>query len=350
MNLDTCISVLLVEDNPDHVELFRSLVCSLQLPQCELHTCGSLSESVEIAGTHSFDLIFLDLGLPDAQGLETRRGFIAQVHRSPVIVLTAEDDFELGLESIKEGALDYLVKGQVPKSLFERVVRYALERFNLLTSLENEYQQTKNALAEKEVLLKEIHHRVKNNLQVISSLLKLQAGYCDIPEVKEILQQSEGRVRSMALVHEKLYQSDTFAFIDFATYLKELLRDFQQINSGNPEVEVVSNLQPINLGIDQAIPCGLLVNELITNAYKHAFRDQESRQIALELSEHGKEVVLKVRDNGVGIPPTIDFEKSPGLGLELVRTISLQLGGTLSLRRESGTEVVLCFEKRLLNN
>jgi PAS domain S-box-containing protein len=190
------------------------------------------------------------------------------------------------------------------------------------------------SLEEKVVLLKEIHHRVKNNLQIVSSLLNLQSVRIEDPITKTVLLDMQHRIRSMALVHENLYRSDNLAALDLATYLNSLCtRLYRSLVTSPSSIRLQMNLAPVRLNIDKVIPCGLLVNELITNALKHAFPDGRSGELRVELQElaDGRGCRLRVADNGVGLPPDFDLKQAPSLGLKLVADLARQLGGQLEI-------------------
>ncbi len=199
------------------------------------------------------------------------------------------------------------------------------------------------SLREKEVLLKEIHHRVKNNMQVISSLVSLQADTLDDPTLRPLFNDLSYRVRAMALVHEKLYQSESLAEIDFAAYASSLLKYLWHAQGdAAAAVRLTLDVHPASVSIEQAVPCGLMLNELVTNALKHAFRDRTDGEltVALHAAADGQ-VCLSVRDNGVGLPA--DWRQSPSLGLQLVQMLTRQVRGTLDVRTESGTTFTLTF-------
>ena len=208
-------------------------------------------------------------------------------------------------------------------------------------------EHIKTSLREKEVLLKEIHHRVKNNLQVISSLLSLQAEYLKDEAMVKIFRESQNRVKSMALIHEKIYQSRNLAEVDFGEYLRELATQlFRSYGIGTHGIFMNINADKVVLGVDRAIPCGIIVNELVSNALKYAFPGKAGGRVDISLHANGNgEIVLTVRDNGVGLPPDIDFETSDSLGLMLVRMLSEQLQGEVKLcPGEPGTEFTLTFQ------
>ncbi len=206
-------------------------------------------------------------------------------------------------------------------------------------------EQLRASLAEKETLLKEIHHRVKNNMQVIASLLSLQSGIINDPATRAQFEDSQNRIRSMALVHERLYRSQDLTSIDFKEYVEELTGHLMQsYRLQCKKVEVVIDVEHIQLDIDTAIPCGLIINELMSNALKHAFPNGAEGIIKIEARRDGVDsYCLSVRDNGVGMPSDIDLAHSKTLGLQLVSSLSRQLNGIVSLDTENGTRVTLRF-------
>jgi len=196
--------------------------------------------------------------------------------------------------------------------------------------------QLRVSLDEKVVLLKEIHHRVKNNLQVVSSLLSLQSSYIDDAATRESLRDTRARVESMALVHEKLYESGDLARIDFGEYIRTLaghmLRSYERI----PRLRIEA--RNIVVDADTVIPCGLIVNELVSNSMKYAFPDGEPGEIHIELrQESDQQVVLRIGDDGVGFPPDLDFRHTESLGMQLLVDLTKQLQGTVDMRRDRGT-------------
>ena len=210
------------------------------------------------------------------------------------------------------------------------------------------------SLKEKQILLKEIHHRVKNNLQVISSLLYLQSRKIKDEASLSLFRDSQSRVKSMALIHEKLYQSQDLANINFADYVKSLTKYLlRTYRTGEKGVDLIVDAQDILLPLNSAIPCGLIINELVSNALKYAFpsngKDKETGQqtenrIEVKVKQNGEgKYTLTVRDNGVGFPETVDFRKTQSLGLQLVNNLTSQLEGQVELHNHQGTEFVITF-------
>ena len=209
-------------------------------------------------------------------------------------------------------------------------------------------QQLESSLREKEVLLQEVHHRVKNNMQVITSLLRLQAGKIKDKHHTEIFRDAENRVRSMALIHETLYQTKDFANVDFNDYVKTISNHlFKGYSIAPDKVSLKIEIEDTSLGLDNAIPCGLIINELISNALKYAFPEDGIGEIKITLqSINDDQIELTVSDNGIGIPAEIDVEKTESLGLQLVQLLAEnQLDGTLALDRDGGTAFKIRFKK-----
>jgi two-component sensor histidine kinase len=203
----------------------------------------------------------------------------------------------------------------------------------------------KAALQEKEVLLREVHHRVKNNLQIVASLLSLQASYIQDPHIRGMFVESYSRVQSMALIHDTLYQSENMGQIDFGEYVRSLAHQvFQSYSIHAERIALRIQTETILLDINKAIPCGLILNELISNALKHGFPGGQSGALTIDLrATAGGRVSLTVGDNGVGIPAEMDFRNTESLGLQLVCTLADQLDGTLVLDRERSTTFTLTF-------
>lgn len=206
-------------------------------------------------------------------------------------------------------------------------------------------QKLSRSLKEKELLLKEIHHRVKNNLQVVSSLLKLQTGYVKDESALDLLIDSQNRVRSMALVHQKLYQSADFSEINFTEYLTQLSGHLINSFKADPDkINIDISTESLRLGIDHAVPCGLIVNELISNSLKYAFPSGKKGNIKIELQkiDEGK-IVLTISDDGVGFPKAVDYRETQSLGLQLVNTLVGQIDGTITMENHVGTTFRITF-------
>ena len=210
-------------------------------------------------------------------------------------------------------------------------------------------QKITQSLKEKEILLKEIHHRVKNNLQIVSSLLKLQSKSVKDDKENNILQESQNRVHSMALVHQKLYQSKDFANVDFPDYVKQLALNLMDVYKYNGrKVFLNCTSDKIFFGVDIAIPCGLIINELVTNSLKYAFVNRERGNIDIILNnlENGNYKLI-VKDDGIGFPKNINFRNTNSLGLQLINTLVKQINGEIDLKNSTGTEFIVTFNDPL---
>ena len=220
-----------------------------------------------------------------------------------------------------------------------------------ITDRKRDEDGIKASLAEKEVLLKEIHHRVKNNLQVISSLLKLQSRYIQDSRVSEMLKESQNRVRSMALVHEQLYQSKDLSNIDFAEYIQNLAHNlFQAYEIHAQGIKLETNMAQCSLNIDTAVPCGLIINELVTNALKYAFTGQIKGKINIDFTLENRVCVLTVSDSGIGFPQDLDYRKARTLGLRLVGSLVKQIRGKIELLETAGTTFKITFSQPKLHS
>lgn len=213
-----------------------------------------------------------------------------------------------------------------------------------LTERRKTDERLKASLAEKEVLLKEIHHRVKNNLQITSSLLRIQSGYIGDPRAKALFSESQNRIRSMALVHEKLYQSKDLARINFLEYAQDLVHLLFRSYGADPQrISLTIDGDTVIMGADAAVPAGLILNELVSNSLKHAFPDDRRGAIGIRVKNDNGLTTLSVRDDGVGLPQDLDIHKTDSLGLLLIRNLTAQLNGHLGLTQDRYTEFTISF-------
>lgn len=204
------------------------------------------------------------------------------------------------------------------------------------------------SLHEKEILIQEIHHRVKNNMAVISSLLQLQSAYFKDPALTEVFRDSQSRIKSMALIHEKLYQSSTLSKVEMESYIRELSRSlYYTYNAGRIQLDISVEASNIFLDINSAVPCGLIINEVFSNACKHAFTGREKGKIDITFRKHEEEFELEIRDDGSGLPAGTDPAKVQSLGMNLVQALSSQLGAALEYLGNPGFGIRLRFAEKV---
>ncbi|MEH2250703.1 PAS domain S-box protein [Nostoc sp.] len=256
-----------------------------------------------------------------------------------------------GLREWEENQLDLLDQLTVQLAI-------AIQQSSILEQAQTELVQRqkaqvklRNALAEKEVLLKEVHHRVKNNLQIVSSLLQLQSQTLKDPEAIKVLRESQNRIESISLIHKNLYTSANIGQIDVAEYIHNLAASLlisYQIWPGKISLE--TDIDSVSLNVDQAIACGLVINELISNALKHAFPNQQVGTISIALRNVGNSIEMTIRDNGIGLPDNLDWTNTDSLGLSLVYDlVTEQLEGDITLERNHGTVFKIQFTQLTLH-
>ena len=202
--------------------------------------------------------------------------------------------------------------------------------------------QLKTSIKEKDVLLQEIHHRVKNNMQIISSLLNLQITYLDDEEAVNLLKESQNRVRSMAIIHEKLYQSNDFTKINLSEYINSLVNGLFYSYSIKKTIHSIINIDNVELNIETAVPVGLILNELISNSLKHGFK-KGNGEVYIKLKAVNDKYEMVVGDNGTGFPKDLDFRKTESLGLQLVNNLVNQIDGVIKMSTDQGTEFKIIF-------
>ncbi len=283
----------------------------------------------------------LDILLPEGL-LEAHRRHLEEFAASPVVARRMGERQEI--RGRRKNGIEFPAEASISKvevdgrRMFTVILRDATER----TLVE---EKIKAALREKEALLKEIHHRVKNNLQVVSSLLGLQSRVIADPETRKMFLESQNRVHSMALLHESLYQSHSLSQVDFPEYIRQLAAHlFHSYGVGAERIHLRTDLDRMLLNLDAAVPCGLIINELISNSLKYAFPDGRGGEIRIELREMSDRTArLIVADNGIGLRADVDWMTTRSLGLRLVRSLADQLGAKLEVNSAEGTEVRLAF-------
>ncbi|WP_018126359.1 PAS domain S-box protein [Balneola vulgaris] len=286
----------------------------------------------EIKGLELDKLIVPDDGIDDATELSNSK--TAKVYT--------------GKRKTKDGSIIDVIVCAVPVIVDNRVIAvYGI--YVDITDRKDAEEKLKRNLREKEVLLAEIHHRVKNNLAVITGLLELQSLTVDNSSAQTVLKDSQMRVNSIAMVHELLYQSEDFSQVSIQNYLRELSKviSLSLMNRTVP-IDIAFDLDEVELEITQAIPCGLLLNEILTNSYKHAFQGKNEGQIWVSFKKVGEDLVYSIRDNGIGLPSNEEEKKRKSLGMTLIRTLGKQLHAETEIRSENGVLFEFRFKKKVI--
>jgi two-component sensor histidine kinase len=340
-------TILIVDDNQDDRALVkRQFARSLPyLHLIEVANRSQFERALDVAGV---DLVITDYQLHWSTGLDVLDAVKRNLPDCPVIMFTATGTQEIAVEAMKHGLDDYVIKAAAHYVRIPAAVTRALRRAEERVAKRRADADLFKALAEKELLLRELYHRVNSNMQIMSSLLDLQARSVTDPAAAEMARVSQARIRAMALVHERLYRADDLTQISFSDYVQDLIAELFSSHGVDPrriqvrlDIETDGNMIPV----DTAIPCGLIINELLSNAVKHAFPGGRKGQVRIGLNPSGKSVyTLCVADDGAGLPAGLDVTGLNCLGLQLVFGIGRQqLNGTVEILREKGTEVRITF-------
>jgi two-component sensor histidine kinase len=338
------LHILIVEDSEDDaLLLLRELRRGdYAIAFARVDTPEAMHEELN---SQKWDLVISDYSMPQFSAPAALELLQKSGYDLPFIILSGTIGEDTAVAALKAGAHDFITKGQLARLVpaVERELREAQVR----RERKKAQKQIEASLKEKEILLKEIHHRVKNNLQIICSLLSLQAEYLTDTQALEVFQESQNRIQSMALIHEKLYQSEDLATINFADYIQELITNLWYSYEVHLDaVALTTNIEPVVLDIDTAIPCGLIVNELVSNSLKYAFPLGYKGELYIELhSVSENEFRLIVSDTGIGLPKDFDFQNTKSLGLQLVNSLIEQLNGSIFLNHNRGTRFEIHFFK-----
>ncbi len=339
------IRVLHLEDSPLDAELIREKLETAGVA-CDIVLVSEKNAFESALTQKTFDLILCDYNLPDYDGMSALALARKKQPETPVIVISGILGDEEAVECVKKGATDYVLKQQ-PHRLAASV-RRALHEAKEHRDLKRAEEAIRASLEEKIVLLKEVHHRVKNNLQIVVSLLHLQAVRTKNPEALDTLRETGDRIFSMALLHETLYRSQNLARVSFASYTENICNHlFRSYGPKAVRIKLDLRLKETSVEMDQALSCGLIITELVSNALKHAFPGDRSGRIMIQLqSAPGNQMMLTVADDGAGMPPALDIRQSDTLGHQLVRLLVEKLHGTLEVTRDHGTAFHIAFQAK----
>lgn len=348
------LHLLLIDDNEDDRRLaIRELERAFDaLAVIEIST----REQFEDHLAHSkFDVTITDFQLGWGTGLDVLRAIKAKFADCPVIMFSASASQEEAVEAMKSGLDDYVVKSPKNYIRLPAAVRSVRERVSVLAAkrraesdLRVAYEQQKQLSDERALLLRELYHRVKNNLQIVSSLLDLQSGAINDENTRELFRISLMRVRSISLVHEKLYRTEDLTRLSFSDYVRDLAAEVfisYGVSSESIGLHVESLADHGSLTFEMAVPCGLIVNELLSNAIRYAFPDGRRGEITILLKpNYNGSCTLIFSDNGVGLPAGLEIMRVKTLGLHLVRSLARQqLRGTFEYRFAGGAEFNITF-------
>ena len=327
------VSVLIVDDESTMRMLLRA---AMRKEGFQVAEARNGIECLDAFQQRPPDIVLMDAMMPGMDGFDCCAALKKMLsdRTPPILMITSLDDPASVAQAFEAGATDYITK-----PIHWELLRHRIRRLQDILKRQRAEAQIKASLKEKEVMLKEIHHRVKNNLQIICSLLNLQSSAIEDEEILDLFKESQSRVRLMALVHEKLYQSDSLERINLRDYIQSLATYWLRSYEINPNAVAIStDIENIFLGIDTAVSCGLIVNEMVSNSLKYAFSNSMKGTIEIKARLTDKEhFFIEYRDNGVGLPPDIDIVNATTLGLQLISSLTEQLSGELEVISEQGT-------------
>lgn len=333
-------TILVIDDDPDLADATALVLRGAGFTVMLGH---SAAEALRLTRLHRPALLLLDVNLPDGNGVEVARQIKADADLESVLVVmasgqkTTPEDQVIGLD---EGRADgYIVRPVTGPELLARV--------DALLRLRITQESLRAALREKDTLVREVHHRAKNNLMLITSLLRLEAHQVDHVAARAVLQDMENRIHLLAQLHEMLYQSNRVTDVDLGAHLAQVAEYlFRSLTVAEAGVRLRLDVASVIVGTRQAIMCGLLVNELVTNALKHAFPGRRGGEVRVSLQPEGPRVRLTVSDDGVGLPVDFDDSAARTVGRQLVADLVKQLGSRLEPGPGPGEQVSLVFTPR----
>jgi two-component sensor histidine kinase len=333
----------------DQINVISSLKEAVSPAGIDCVLCEKPEEALKKFKNGSFDVVVTDYQMPEMNGIEVLKEIQRMRPGTPVIILTGYADVGNAIDAVNHGAYAFFQK-PVP---FKRFLATLTEIQEKLRDREIEKKRVDRLAVERDAMLKEIHHRVRNNLQFIRSLIKLHTRNIQNEDLQKILTDIYNRVFSLSLVQERVYQFENFEKLDFALYAHELTSVLLKSQHSNiASIYINTCMDPVFLDIETAIPCGLIVNELVTNSLQHAFPGGRAGEIRVLLKPlDGGVLELTVSDNGIGIPESVQLESVQTMGLYLVKLLAEnQLDGIFSVQRHLGTESKIVFRERQIEN
>ena len=363
-------NILVVDDTPESLKFLTDMLTS---EGYQVYPADSGELALASIAARRPDLIFLDIFMPGVNGFEVCRRLKSreETRRIPIIFISVSTETTQQVEGLRLGAVDFVVKpfrrevllarlrthlelsrlrSRLEQQVEERTdeLRQANERLQIeLAELQRAENQLSEALKEKEALLRELYHRTKNNMQVIASLLSLQTSYVADEQVSRVFKDMENRIRAMALVHQKLYQVGNLSSINLGEYANDLaILLVKSYEVSSDKIKLVVEAEDINVLLETAIPCGLILNELITNALKYAFPGDRAGDLYMRVrkAEAGM-VEMEVADNGIGVAADFDFRENGKMGVQTVFIIAEnQLGGEVTVQSRQGVAWLVRFK------
>ncbi len=304
------------------------------------HECVMYSnprKAIEKFKQDNFDAIITDYKMPGMNGIDVLKEAQQQKPGLPVIILTGFADTDNAIEAVNHGAYAFMRK-PIDLKTFLNTLEDIETKFYRHPNVKTKYNKLSK---ENQILVKEIHHRIKNNLQLINSLIKLQQYHISNQEAKDILSKTYQRIQAIAMVHEKLYSSENFVGLNLEKYIKQQTKDLLFSAPDNIKIKTKFNLNPIYVSINDAVPWGIVIYELINNAVLHAFENRKNKDNTITINLHrnkSNRIELSVYDNGVGFPDSFDIGNIHTLGLNMVSLIvQTQLEGTMTIEKQSET-------------
>jgi two-component sensor histidine kinase len=340
--------ILVVDDTPANIGVLLSLLKEAGYRVSVAKNGESaLTKAVEISPR----VILLDVLMPGMDGFEVCERLKANplTHDIPVLFLSALDGEIDKIRAFNVGGADYITKPFYAQEVLARICHQVslrtsqLENIELNQKLKAQLKQTERALKEKESLLVEVHHRVKNNLQVVVSLLRLQQRHIEDASALDAFQECQRRILAMALVHERLYKVNNFAEVDFTDYIYTVTHELFQAYNISSSISLQIEVEHVFLELNTAIPCALIISELISNSLKYAFPNEQPGTITISLTGGGElPYTLVVKDNGIGLSG-INCQQPKTYGLNLVKILTRQLNGNLAVQTACGTTFTITF-------
>lgn len=334
-NVDNTITVLVVEDS---TSINRLITNTLKELNYNVKSVMTGKEAIDYIKTNQNVLILLDYILPDMNGLDVIKELHKMKYYVPFMVMTGQGNEKIAVEMMKLGAADYLVKDDIFIALIPSAVEKVLRNITIEKEKKEADEKIKSLLAEKELLLRETHHRIKNNMNVIRSILGIEAAQQDNEVCKKILNDASNRVLSMITLYDYLYKQEITREINIKYFLNQLIKNLLEVHKNILKVKTIINIDDIVLEPKQASSVGLIINEMFTNSIKYAFNEQTNGIINISMKKKDNSIVLVFSDNGVGLPETITFDNCDSFGLKLISMLVKNINGTIKIDRQQGTK------------